>query len=390
MAKMICFKEDLSLVNGFDEYMSRVADEIEHRQAFYMYPQARTIIKSHLLPRFKRADITSNDRGIIYFLYGDYHTGKSYLLKYFCALVETVYPDMWHDEITPIIRINLNNHINTANQLLIFLLDKLGRPVNHRVFNEWKKTNIAKERLQSQLIAHLERCGTRLLILDECQKLLNARNPNVPDIFELLKDLSTKSNWNGALCTQIIMCGTKDGVPLLEAADWIQGRTRTIKLHPLKKKEFGSFLFKIYRDFISLGVSDEWALVDIAKDNRDRMINHDVALYLHKRTGGKIGLAVDLIRQAVLLALDKGRYFPEKRDYEAIRLDEKDYVMTDIVKPKLKKPKKIKIKISLHDRTCKIKNCVRNHNPYKSYPPLKQHYRRKHPNIDLIFEDENE
>jgi hypothetical protein len=390
MANIICSQEDLSILTGMDEFLNEIANKIEHRQQFYKYPEAEMIIKSHLFPRFKRADISSNDRGLIYFLYGDYHTGKSFLLKFFCGLMFTAYPHMWQEEQIPIVRINLNNHINTAIQLLIFLLDKLGRPITHKLVNEWKKIHIAKERLQNRLITHLERCGTRILILDECQKLLNARNPNVPDIFELLKDLSTKSNWNGDLCTQIVMCGTKDGVPLLEAADWIQGRTRTLKLHPLNEREFGSFLFKVYSDFTSLGISQKWALVDMTKDHQDRRLNPEVALYLYKRTGGKIGLTIDLLRYAVLLALDDGRYFPEKRDYEAIQLTEKSYRMKDVIKPIKKTPKKSKIRVRLQDRTCQMKNCVREHNPYATYRSLVQHYRRKHPHMELSFEDDDD
>lgn len=356
---------------------------IDQWDEFIMHSQAKSIIKSYLLPRFQRADITVNDRGLIYFLYGYFRTGKSFLVRHFARLMKVGYKEWWHSSQHPIIIINLNNDINTANQLLLFLLDQLGRPVHVKVINEWARAQLLRVRLQSALIRHLEQCGTRMLILDEAQKMLTARNPNVADIFELFKDLSTKSNWNGDLATQIVLCGTQEGIPLLEATDWIQGRTRIIELHPLEEIEYGAFLFNIYNEFIQLGVSKAWTLVDDSTDPNEKVLNEDMALYLFKRTKGRVGLTVDLIRNAVLFALDNGRSYPLQSDYDMIRLNEKEYKLSLPIKKKASK--KTQIILHLEDRLCQITNCPHHTKPYASYRALFRHYKTKHPKIDLLF-----
>ena len=81
MEKIVCSEEDVIQTRQFHSNLWQIISMIEKRQVFYMYPQAKNVIQTILVPRFLRADITANDRGLIYFLYGDYHTGKSYLLK---------------------------------------------------------------------------------------------------------------------------------------------------------------------------------------------------------------------------------------------------------------------------------------------------------------------
>ena len=368
-----------------------LAKKVEKHVAFYPYQQAREIIETFLYPRFSRADCTENNRGLIYFLYGGYHTGKSHLLRYYAYFMKKLHPEVWKYSEAPVIKIDLNNHINTAEQLLLFILEKLGRPVESRTINYWKRTNSIIERLRIRLIALLEELGTRVLIMDECQKLLISRNPDITDIFELLKDLTTKHNWSGELRTQIVLCGTKDGIPLLEAADWIQGRTMTIKLCELEIQEFVQFLRHIYAGLIKLGLSDEWDLVVFKPETKKKVLNRELAQYLYQRTQGKVGLTVDLIRNAVILALDRGRTFPIMEDYESVRLSDKSYVFskTKIPKKPIKKHiKKKKVTISLHDRFCTIKGCHRSKNPYKRYKPLIDHYKRDHPDIELVFEKE--
>ncbi len=389
MADMICFEEDCKLLQPKNIWTEQLAKIIEKRQAFYMYPLAKKLIQSHFHPLFLSATTNSNDRGRIYFFYGGYHTGKSYLLKYTLVLIKRNYPEIWQIAEAPIIKLDLNNNINTANQLLLYLLAKLGRPINPKTLLHWKKTNLIKERLQGMLIRTLEGCGTRILILDECQKLLQSRNSNITDIFELLKDLSTKTNWNTELRTQIVLCGTKDGIPLLEAADWIQGRTRTIKLQELGRQDFGVFLMRLYRDYISLGVSEKWSLVNKGGESEKWVLNHEMALYIYQRTQGKVGLTVDLIRTAVLSALHDGRLYPEKYDFEDVQLSEKFFIAQPKSAKPITKSSQKKIKLSIQDRTCIIENCSRNHKPYARYASLVYHYKIKHPEINLVYEDDN-
>ena len=389
MEPLKCFEDEILISQIQHSKTRQIASIIENQLIFYKYPQAVKIIKSFLLPRFVRADVSTNDRGLIYFLSGDYHTGKSFLLKYFASLMKKCFPDVWKVYELPIVKIDLNNHINTAQQFLLFLLDKLGRPVDGRLLSQWKKTNSINQRLQDRLIRLLERFGTRVLILDECQKLLISRNPDITDIFELLKDLTTRQNWHGKLRTQIILCGTKDGVPMLEAAQWIQGRTQIMKLQELNDDgDYGALLLTIYRDYRSLGISDEWEIVASQYDIGVKALNQEIAMYFYQRTHGKVGLTVDLIRNATLLALDEGRFYPEMKDYESIHLDEKSYILeTNPSKPCPKK-KKNKIHISLQDRKCIVKGCEKSNKPYAKYYNLIHHYKTKHKNIELVYGDE--
>jgi len=388
MAKIICSEEDIIQTREFHARLWQLIKSIEDHEVFYKYPQADKLIQTLLIPRFLRADITTNDRGLIYVLYGDYHTGKSHLLTYFCTLMERCYPELWQKYELPIMQIDLNNHINTATQFLLFLLDKLGRPIDPRIVNSWNKEGLAKERLQQRVIALFEQLGTRMLILDECQRLLVARNPDLRDIFELLKDLCTKKNWSGNLRTQIVLCGTNDGIPLLEAADWIQGRTRILRLFELNVADFGALLIDLYRDYVTLGISREWTLMMPSNESTKYTLNSDLAAYLYTRTQGKVGLVVDLIRNAVLFALDNGRLFPEKNDYESIQLNQKLYLMNTEVVPKIDNSKEFKPKIhlTLRDRACQVENCPRMKTPFKRYSALVYHYQKNHTGIDFDYE----
>ena len=385
MEPLKCFEEEILISQIKHSKTRQIASIIENQLIFYMYPQAKKIINSFLLPRFVRADVSTNNRGLIYFLSGDYHTGKSFLLKYFAYLMKKCFPDVWEVYELPIVKIDLNNHINTAQQFLLFILDKMGRPVDGLLLNQWKKTNCINQRLQDRLIRLLERFGTRVLILDECQKLLISRNPDITDIFELLKDLTTKQNWHGKLRTQIILCGTNDGIPMLEAAQWIQGRTQIMKLQELNDDDYGALLLTIYRDYRSLGISDEWEIVVSRHDGSVKTLNEEIAHYFYERTYGKVGLTVDLIRNATLLALDEGRFYPEMKDYESINLNDKSYTIETYPSKPYPKKETHKIHISLQDRTCIVKGCKKFNKPYVRYFNLVQHYKTKHPNVELFY-----
>lgn len=363
----------------------KVINAIQDNAVFFFYTQALTIIQTLLQPAFLHTDAFGNDRGLIYFLYGDYHTGKSYLLKYFMVLMEKAHPEIWSHAEEPIVKIDLNNHINTAVQLLVYLLDKLGRPIDAKVLAQWKRSSLEKEYLQARLIALLQRGGTRLLLLDECQKLLLAQHADILDIFELLKDLSCSHNWGGGLRTQIVLCGTKDGIPLLEAADWIQGRTRAVRLYELEGLEYGQLLFKIYRYYTSIGVSEDWSLVSKDEDGDKQKLNAETALYLFNRTRGKVGLTVELIRNAVLLGLNNGRLYPEKGDYEAIRLDDKACLIERVATPPSIGPPEHAVRMMLGDRCCKVAGCPRATKPYAQYRSLVKHYKIHHPDVDLTY-----
>ncbi|MFW9971018.1 MAG: ATP-binding protein [Candidatus Odinarchaeota archaeon] len=379
-------KDHLNLLNGISLKNQRILKRINNRKPFYIYSQVEEIIKSEIDPRFRNADQDLNDRGRILFFYGDFNTGKSYTLRYSGALCREKYNNYWlsFEDAHPIIFINLRDDINTAKQFLLFLLDKLGRPVDPRQIREWEKTNVAEVRLIDKVISILEYYKTRIIVLDECQRLLKARNPDIPNIFETIKDLTTKSNWKGNLRTHFILCGTRDGIPLLEAADWIQGRAHSIQLKALPEYEYGIFLWTIYEDFVQMGVSKDWDLAIFDEQSQDLMLNPEIALFLYERSGGKAGLTVELIRDAIKRALNSGRHYPTRDDYKLVIIEGTKYeTQENVVPEKIIKNNRVEVVIGYDSRICKIKGCPRAKNPYSTFKSLINHYKSKHPLVSL-------
>jgi len=379
-------EDHLDLLNGINEKTRQILERINNRKPFYMYNQAKQIIKSEIDCRFRDADQDLNDRGRILFFYGNFNTGKTYTLKYSGFLLKTKYDTYWNssEDVFPIIFIDLRDDINTAKQFLLFLLDQLGRSVDPKQIREWEKTNVTEIRLRDKIIRLLETYKTRILILDECQRLLKSRNPDIPNIFEALKDLITKSYWNGDLRTHFILCGTQDGVPLLEAADWIQGRAHSIKLKSLPIAEYGIFLWTIYEGFIQMGISKEWDFAIEDAESHELILNPEIALFLYKRSGGKAGLTVELIRDAVKRALNSGKKFPSKEDYKLVILEGVTYKTEDGSNETSNTKNSIQVVIGYDNRQCQIERCPRHKNPYKTYRGLINHYKNKHPNVELL------
>lgn len=278
--------EDDELVENLGKEFKEIIETINTRRVFYKYPLAVDIIKNELRPRFHDSITDNNDRGRIFFLYGDYNTGKSHLLRYFCALMYKVHRKYWEKNRWPIIKRNIPDNINTANQLYLYLLDQMGKPVDEKQIKEWDKTNVTRTRLKKKVIAELKRLQTRIFILDEVQRLLKAKNPNLSGIFEAIKDLTTKSEWGKSkLRTQFVLCGTPESVLLFDVENWIQGRAHARKLTGLNVNEFSTFLFQIYDDFIGMGISDKWDLVTTGiVDGKEKVkINEDHAYILFDR-----------------------------------------------------------------------------------------------------------
>ena len=359
---------------------------VNDRQVFYMYDQAESIIRDEIYPRFRDADKDMSNRGRIFFLYGDYNTGKSYLVRYAASLLFRKFSHYWHSpDIYPIRIIDLRDDINTAKQLMLYLLAHLGFPIDPILLKNWERAHVAEVRLREKLITLLESHQTRILVLDECQRLLKARNPNIPNIFEFIKDLTTKSYWSGPLRTSIIFCGTHDGLPLLDAADWIQGRAHSIKMRELRLDEYAYFLWTIYTDFMSLGISNDWNLAIYDKKTKDRVLNPEIASFLFQRTRGKVGLTVEIIRDAVKRALNRGQLHPSQNDYKLVILEGIDYDDIELSSQKQEKVGNEKrIPVGIKDRLCKVNGCTRSRNPYAHYNSLIRHYKLKHPNVQII------
>jgi hypothetical protein len=52
------------------------------------------------------------------------------------------------------------------------------------------------------------------------------------------------------------------------------------------------------------------------------------------------------------------------------------------------KKEKIKVHINLHDRLCRVEKCSHSKKEYTRYSALIDHYKKKHPEIGLVYEEE--
>ncbi len=355
---------------------------------FHMYPQAKMILHLEMFPLFNQAVNNSSTRGMIYFLYGDFNTGKSYLLEFMKELIQYKNQDLWKPSRHPIIKLDLSDEISNAMEFYLYLLAHLESPIDANRIRNWKTTKSVVINLRKRLIATLERFQTRIFVLDECQRILDAKPRNVPNIFEAIKDLTNKDYWSGDLRTQFVVCGTNQAYGILEAANWIQGRTYTLQLEGLTKKEYSEFLRKIYRDYVTLGISDKWSL--LSPDTHGIMtLDLKIAKYLFKKTEGKVGLTVQIIKKALVNALNCHRDFPLMEDYQAVIVLDKNIMVnhnSSLIKKKIQK----KMVIRYQDERCKIKSCTEFNVCFEHHADLLNHYRTVHPEYKLMNADGRE
>ena len=298
--------------------------------------------------------------------------------SYFYNSVQWSQNDAWY--------LDLRDDINTAQQFYLYLLKQLGIYIDSKRLKVWKVTNSVDINLRDRLIWTLERLGTRILILDECQRLLKARNQNISNIFEALKDLTNKKYWNGTLRTQLIMCGTDDAYNLLSAENWIQGRTYSVRLEELSKVEYLGFLWKIYHDYIQLGISPDWDLMITDRRSGKKRINRKLAQFLFENSSGRVGLTVDIIKDAVKRALLCNRLSPNLADYKLISsgLD------AIIMKTSKRRRRKKKIELGYKDLVCVVKGCLEAKEPFKYQHELIRHYKLYHPEYIIMNKDGHE
>ncbi len=380
------FNPNDSGIGKVDPEKQEIITKINNRCPFYMYSQAESIIRSDMFPLFHEAVNNTFNRGRIFVLYGDFNTGKSYLLDYVKELIKYNYPDLWRPKSRPILNLDLRDDINTAQQFYLYLLNLLGSPIDPKRLKFWKQTNSVNTHLRDRLIWTLERLETRLLILDECQRLLKAKNQNIPNIFEALKDLTNKKYWKGSLRTQIIMCGTDEAFNLLSAENWIQGRTYIVRLEELSKPEYLSFLWKIYHDYIGLGISPDWDLMIPDRKTGKKKVDRKLAQLLFENSSGRVGLTVDIIKDAVKHALNNNRSSPNIEDYRLISsgLDART------IQSFKKKRKKKKIVLDYNDLVCGVKGCPAAKEPFKYQHELIRHYKLYHPKYIVLNKDGHE
>ncbi len=314
--KNFIIKPDHLELGKVDPEKQELMNRINRRRPFYMYPQAKSIIKAEMFPLFHEAVDNNTSRDKILFLYGDYNTGKSYLLLYIKELIRTKYQDIWKPGHHPILTMDFRDEINTAKEFYLFLLNELKAPVDPNRLRAWKLSKTVEINLRELVILTLEELGTRILIFDESQRLVKGRNQDIPDIFKALKDLTNKKYWSGDLCTQLVLCGTDDAYTALSGEKWIQDMIHAIRLEVLKKPEYSEFLWLIYRDYIELGISDDWDLANIEEGTGEAKLNSKFVQFLYEISKGKVGLTVEIIKDAIKRALHSNRLHPILEDYK--------------------------------------------------------------------------
>lgn len=373
-----------------NQKIQKILTDLNKRNAFYIFDQAETIIQTEFRPRFLDYTADSNDRGRIVLFWGDYNVGKTYLLKYSQALFHMEYTELWKNSKFPILRKNIPDDIRTGEQFLLWLLDVLGGQIDPMQMKNWEKLQQTRTRLIERIVKYCNINQVRLFMMDESQRLLKAKNVNLPSIFEVIKDLLNGENWaSSGLKTCFILVGTPEALPLFDVENWIQGRTHTIHLNALKEDDFAEFLWQIYDDFLQLGVSEDWELVIIDNEG-DEIINPKHASVLFERSVGKPGLTVEILREATKRALNSNRLAPELDDYinviidgTEINLEEEDNISENNYRSlgtMLADEGTGIIKYNINDLRCKVQNCKSKYvnQPYKSGASLLKHYRSKH------------
>ena len=382
--KEITIEPDHLKLGRVDPDKQELINNVNSRCPFYMYSQAESIIQSEMFPLFRDAITNNTFRGKIHFLYGDYNTGKSYLLQYVTELIRYHNKVLWKPSHRPIQIMDLRDDINTAKQFYLYLLNQLNDPMDPNRLKKWKLTNTIEINLRDRVIKTLERLRTRILILDECQRLLKAKNQDIPNIFEALKDLTNKKYWRGDLRTQFVICGTDEAYNILSVENWIQGRTYTIRLEELTRLEYPKFLLKIYYDYVDLGISENWNLCHIKKETGTEELNHELADFLYQKSMGRVGLTVDIIKDAIKRALNNNRMYPILEDYQLVISGNK---ALDIERSEMKR---IEIVLDYHDKLCVVERCPRFKKPYEYHKDLLRHYKKKHPEYILKNKDGHE
>ena len=101
-----------------------------------------------------------------------------------------------------------------------------------------------------------------------------------------------------------------------------------------------------------------------------------------------MGLTVEIIRDAVKRALNRGQFHPSQNDYKLVILEGIDYDDIELSSQKMQKQEKVgnekRIPVGIKDRLCKVNGCIRSHNPYAQYSSLIRHYKLKHPSVQII------
>jgi len=115
---------------------------------------------------------------------------------------------------------------------------------------------------------------------------------------------------------------------------------------------------------------------------------------LFQRTKGKTGLTVEIIRDAVLSALERGIIYPELNDYKEVILEGTKYIIRneyedDNDHDESSTKKQIRIEIDMDNLVCGFGGCKRSRNPYKRPFSLINHYKTEHPEAEVYDKEGN-
>jgi len=195
---------------------------------------------------------------------------------------------------TPVLYIRLRKK-TTATKVLRSIVRKFGdRHTNCRDEDE----------LNEQVRNTIDRAGIKLIVLDECQHLKNLSNDSmeVTDAFKVFLDDSI---------VPVIFVGTNDADPMFEANPELCGRLGTpIDLKPLRWDDgddmasFEEFMRQLDREMVNRDLVNRPSGLD--------SVYNVACLYL--ASGGVIGTAYRIVREAMLIAIGRDAEFVEHYD----------------------------------------------------------------------------
>jgi hypothetical protein len=144
-----------------------------------------------------------------------------------------------------------------------------------------------------------------------------------------------------------------------------------------------------YRDYVKLGISEKCRL--LFRDSRTGVMTLDMKLgkYLFKKTEGKVGLTVQIIKKVLGQALTDNRKYPVFDDFRKVLQMDKD-VNIDPISSIAKKMKRKKVVIQYQDNKCKIKGCPNYNEEVSHHSELLDHYRTVHPEYKIMNKDGHE
>lgn len=173
-----------------------------------------------------------------------------------------------------------------------------------RKFGDRHSTCRDEEELNEQVRNCIERAGIKLIVLDECQHLKNLSNDSmeVTDQFKVFLDDSI---------VPVVFVGTNDADPMFAANPELCGRLGSpIDLKPLEWNDgddmacFTEFMRRLDEEMVKRDLVDRTSGLD----------SHYNVACLYLASGGVIGMAYRIVREALLIAIARDAEFVEHYD----------------------------------------------------------------------------